>query len=94
MTTHQLRYTGTRPTTFQEPGVGHVEPGGEFSVPEGRLLSFMRRPDVEHAGECHAPPCKCGEESRPPEPETGVSAGESADAAGPKGRRKSAAAAE
>jgi hypothetical protein len=64
----RLRYTGTQATTFQEPGVGHVEPGGEFEVPPGRLPSFMRRADIEHAGECPSPPCKCGAEPEPEPP--------------------------
>lgn len=61
----RLKYTGTQATTFQEPGVGQVEPGEEFEVPPGRLLAFMRRSDIEHAGECPAPPCKCGQEPEP-----------------------------
>jgi hypothetical protein len=64
----RLKYTGTQATTFQEPGVGHVEPGGEFEVPADRLLSFMRRADIEHAAECPSPPCKCGQEPEPPAP--------------------------
>ena len=68
MTSHQLRYTGYQAVTFQEPGVGYVEPNGEFAVDESRLLSFMRRADIEHAGECPAPPCKCGEEPEPQGP--------------------------
>ena len=60
--TFPLRYAGELATTFQRPGVGHLEPGSKFSVPESALLSFMRRGDVEHDGECPAPPCRCGEE--------------------------------
>lgn len=65
-----LRYTGVQATTFQEPGTGCVEPGGEFEVDESRLAGFMRRPDIEHAGECPKPPCRCGQE---PQPEAGAS---------------------
>ena len=64
----RLRYTGEQAVTFQYPGVGHVEPGGEFSVPAGVLLSFMRRRDVEHVGECPFAPCRCGEEPEPEPP--------------------------
>jgi hypothetical protein len=61
----RLRYTGVQATTFQTPGVGHVQPGGEFDVPPSLLLSFMRRGDIEHAGECPSPPCRCGVEAEP-----------------------------
>ncbi len=82
----RLRYTGEQAVTFQYPGVGHVEPGGEFSVPVGALLSFMRRADIEHAGECHQPPCKCGEE---PEPEPPAPQEAESGASGkPKGSRR------
>ena len=64
-----LRYTGVQATTFQTPGVGHVEPAGEFEIPLSLLLSFMRRGDIEHVGKCPAPPCRCGEEPEPQEPE-------------------------
>ena len=64
----RLRFTGEQPQTFQYPGVGHVEPGGEFGVPLEVLVSFMRRRDIEHAGECHQPPCRCGEEPEPEPP--------------------------
>ena len=74
----RLRYTGSHATTFTE--AGHVEPGGEFSVPADRARGYLRRADVEHAGECPAPPCKCGEE---PEPELEVPAGNT----GRRGRR-------
>jgi hypothetical protein len=62
----RLRYTGEQAATFQQPGVGHVEPGGEFGVPPEALVSFMRRRDIEHAGECPQPPCRCGEEPEGP----------------------------
>jgi hypothetical protein len=70
MTVHQLRYTGDHATVFQTGNVGLVEPGDEFAVPDELLIRFMRRPDVSHAGECPAPPCRCGEDLQPePEPE-------------------------
>lgn len=68
---HRLRYTGVQATVFQHDNVGHVEPLGEFDVPDDRLLSYMRRGDIEHAGKCPAPPCRCGGEPQPepgPEP--------------------------
>jgi hypothetical protein len=45
----QLRYTGELPVTFQHPGIGYVEPQGEFSVAEEDAERFTRRGDVEHA---------------------------------------------
>jgi hypothetical protein len=74
----ELRYTGEQAVTFQFPGVGYVEPKGEFSVPPEAVLSFMRRADIEHAGGCPVPPCRCGEEpepepSAPQESESGTS---------------------
>ncbi len=83
----RLRYTGGQAVTFQYPGVGHVEPNGEFDVPADVLLSFMRRADIEHAGECHQPPCRCGEEpeaAAPQESESGTSGK-------PRGGRRSSA---
>ena len=46
-----LRYTGTRPVSFLTGHVGLVGPGGEFSVPEDLAPRFLRRADVERAGE-------------------------------------------
>jgi hypothetical protein len=93
MTAHQLKYTGELPQTFQTGNVGYVEPGAEFTVDESLLLRFMRRPDIEHAGECPAPPCQCGEDPKP-EPEKpaasdDASASQDADTsgAGQSGRR-------
>lgn len=85
--TFPLRYTGELATTFQRPGVGHLEPGAKFSVPESALLSFMRRGDIEHDGECPAPPCKCGSEPEP-DPDAGQASGASGK---PKGGRRGAA---
>lgn len=61
----QLRYAGEQATTFTGHGIGEVEPGATFDAPVSALLSLMRRADVEHAEECHAPPCRCGEEPQP-----------------------------
>lgn len=60
--TVRLRYTGALPTSFMTGNVGEVEPNGEFSVPDELVRSFIRLADVEHAGPCPAPPCRCGEE--------------------------------
>lgn len=82
----RLRYTGVQATTFRAPGAGHVEPGGEFDVDASLLLSFMRRPDIEHAGECPAPPCRCGSE---PEPEPAApQVPESGTSGKPRGSRR------
>lgn len=69
----RLRYTGTHATTFQRPGVGHLQPGDEFDVPAEAVLAFMRRADIEHVGECPAPPCRCGEEPEHQAAESGIS---------------------
>lgn len=82
--TFPLRYTGDQAVTFMTHGVGEVEPGGTFGVPESALLAFMRRGDVEHDGECPAPPCAHGRE---PEPQV---AGNGASGK-PKGGRRRAA---
>jgi hypothetical protein len=85
-----LRYTGVQATTFQTPGVGHVEPAGEFEIPLSLLLSFMRRGDIEHVGKCPAPPCGCGEEPEPQEPvapEASEAASDSQDGETSGGRR-------
>lgn len=84
----RLRYAGEQAVTFQHPGVGHVEPGGEFDVPAEAVLSFMRRADIEHAGECHQPPCRCGEEPRPEPPATQEA--DSSTSGKPKGGRRGA----
>ena len=60
----RLRYTGDQATTFTHHGIGEVEPGETFDAPASALLSLMRRADVEHEGECLAPPCRCGEEAK------------------------------
>jgi hypothetical protein len=60
--TERLRYTGAQPVTFLTGDVGPVDPGGEFDVAEDLAPRFLRRPDVEHAGECPGgDPCRCGE---------------------------------
>lgn len=43
----RLRYVGAGSTTFI--GVGEVEPGVEFVVPDDQAEGFLRRPDVEEA---------------------------------------------
>lgn len=43
----RLRYVGAGSTTFI--GVGEVEPGAEFVVPDNQAEGFLRRPDVEEA---------------------------------------------
>jgi hypothetical protein len=83
--TEQLRYTGSQAATFQAPGVGHVEPQGEFDVDPSLLLSFMRRRDIEHAEKCPVPPCRCGAEPAPELP--AVQAPEGGITVKPKGRR-------
>lgn len=85
----RLRYTGEQAVTFQRPGVGYVEPGAEFGVPADAVLSFMRRADIEHAGECPAPPCKCGEEPEPEPP--ALQEAESGTSGKVKGTRRSSA---
>jgi hypothetical protein len=85
MTMHRLRYTGVKATVFMHDQVGHVEPDGEFDVPEDRLLAYMRRADIEHAGECPAPPCRCGNEPEAdPEPEAPAKTARAARARPPK----------
>lgn len=55
MSTRRLRYTGERPQAFTEHGVGHLEPGAEFEVPEDQAERYLRRGDVEDAeGRPHA----------------------------------------
>ena len=41
----RLLYTGAQATTFI--GVGEVEPGALFDVPDDKAEPFLRRPDVE-----------------------------------------------
>jgi hypothetical protein len=43
----KLRYTGLRTVTFITAGVGEVEPGAVFSVPDENLNSFVNRTDIE-----------------------------------------------
>lgn len=45
----RLRYTGPVPTTFVTHGVGEVDTGGEFEVPDDEAVGFLARPDVELA---------------------------------------------
>ncbi len=39
-------YTGSHPTGFLTGGVGHVEPGQKFEVPDEYLAAFDARRDV------------------------------------------------
>lgn len=43
----KLRYTGPFTVTFHTAGVGEVEPGAEFTVPDEIADSFTARNDVE-----------------------------------------------
>ena len=71
--TERLRYTGAQPVTFLTGDVGPVDPGGEFDVAEDLAPRFLRRPDVEHAGECPGgDPCRCGEKPATDAPGGGV----------------------
>jgi hypothetical protein len=55
----RLRFTGAAPVSFQAAGLGEVEPGDEFHVPDERAEGWLRRPDIEPAdppGEADDPP--------------------------------------
>lgn len=43
----ELRYIGGNSTTFQ--GIGEVEPGDVFAVPDSEAEGYTRRSDVEYA---------------------------------------------
>lgn len=43
----KLRYTGPVTVTFHTAGVGEVEPGAEFTVPDELADSFIHRADIE-----------------------------------------------
>lgn len=43
----KLRYTGPNTITFLTAGVGEVEPGAEFTVPDDSAEVFTRRADIE-----------------------------------------------
>lgn len=48
--TERLRWKGeghSDPTTFMGHGVGEVQPGGEFDVPDGAAEPYLRRSDIE-----------------------------------------------
>jgi hypothetical protein len=77
--TIRLRYTGPETREFLEAGT--LEQNDEFEVGLARLRAFMRRPDIEHAGNCPAPPCMCGDEPAG-EPETAGDAGTAPDGDG------------
>lgn len=42
----RVTYTGVQPAVFLAGGIGLVEPGGEFDVPEDLAEAFTRRPDI------------------------------------------------
>lgn len=50
----KLRYVGVTPITFITEGVGEVEPGDEFSVPDELASAFLSRADVEEVAEDEA----------------------------------------
>lgn len=43
----KLRYTGPFTVTFHTAGVGEVEPGAEFTVPDELAEGFLQRNDIE-----------------------------------------------
>lgn len=43
----KLRYTGPDTISFLTAGVGEVEPGAQFTVPDEIAEAFTRRADVE-----------------------------------------------
>lgn len=47
----KLRYTGPVTVTFTTAGVGEVEPGAEFTVPDELADAFLRRDDIEEVVE-------------------------------------------
>lgn len=47
----KLRYTGPVTVTFHTAGVGEVEPGAEFTVPDELADSFTQRNDIEEVVE-------------------------------------------
>ena len=49
----RLRYVGAQATTFI--GVGEVEPGALFDVPDDQAQGFLRRPDVVEGPPVSAP---------------------------------------
>lgn len=48
--TRPLRYTGERKQAFTELGIGELEKGAEFNVPEDQAERYLRRADIEDAG--------------------------------------------
>ena len=47
----KLRYTGPVTVTFHTAGVGDVEPGAEFTVPDELADAFTARSDIEEVAE-------------------------------------------
>lgn len=76
----KLRYTGPFTVTFHTAGVGEVEPGAEFTVPDGIADAFLRRADFEEVFEPVESPVKVGRKKAAPvsepliEPSDAVSA--------------------
>lgn len=66
----KLRYTGPFTVTFTTAGVGEVEPGAEFTVPDDMADSFLNRHDVEEVVEAEDPKPSPKKKTAPvPEPE-------------------------
>lgn len=59
----RLRYTGAQPTTFI--GVGGLDPGDAFDVPDDEAERWLRRPDVDEAPAA-APTVKPRKAPKPP----------------------------
>lgn len=54
----KLRYTGPFTVTFHTAGVGEVEPGAEFTVPDELAAAFLSRHDIEEVVEDEKPAAK------------------------------------
>lgn len=73
MSMRRLRYTGSRRQSFTENGVGEVEAGAEFEVPEDQAERYLRRGDIEDATP------KPGRKPRTAKPEVTEGAGTARD---------------
>lgn len=79
----KLRYTGPLTVTFHTAGVGEVEPGAVFTVPDELADVFTRRSDVEVVIEVEDKSTKLTKKKVDPEdkpdplPKTVIAAGES-----------------
>jgi len=65
----RLRYTGERAVSFQAEGTGHAGPGDEFSVPDELAAGFLRRADIEHAGDSGGTDAGADAGEAPPRPD-------------------------